>query len=163
MGLRSSVATFVLQKSRGFGRTLGCELVVDTSPHSIEVSMEVPDKSRRAWDANLFRHGQMYAKGYANPIKPMVNHNPELENPDTIAVDGGKIEEDEDETDVEDDPSPHVELISSTRYREYMRQDLISQLLNPREQWRLVVYAVIALALLMTINLMVSMAGAGIL
>lgn len=120
--------------------------------------MEHPNKTTRAWDPNLFRYGQMYRSGYANPIKPVVNHNPELENPDTIAADGGTVTVD----DVDEDDNKHVELISSTRYREYMRQDLISQLLNPREQWRKVVWAVIALAIIMGMNFMATLSAAGV-
>lgn len=159
MGIRESVATFAINLARRFGRALGCELVVELSDHSIETSMEHPDKEKRAWDSHLYKKGQVFIKGYANPIKPSAQYNKELENPDTVdaktsvVADGG--EEIEDQT--------HVELISSPRYREYMRQDLISQVLNPREQWRLIFFAVLGVLGFLLINIALSASAAGIL
>jgi len=130
--------------------------------------MVVPQTDTVAWDADHFKYGCVFAEGYANPIKPIVDYNEDLEEPDTIelaedadkrqaAADGGGEEGGEV---VE---ANHVELISSPRYRDYMRQDLISQLLNPREQWKLIAYGVIALAILMVLNVALSAAAAGLL
>lgn len=153
MGLRSSLASFAIKSARGFGQTLGCELVVDISDHSIGTSMEIPNTNSRAWDDNLFKSGQLYLKDHANPIKPYLVRNEDLEDPDEVDVKETK--------DVDSDN--HTRVISSPRYKEYMRQDLISQLLNPRAQWRLIAYAVIILAVLMLANVFISMSAAGML
>ena len=157
MSIRGKIATFGMRRAQGFwSKVTGTELVVETSDHSIEISMEKPGPSDgRAWDPHLFKKGQLFVKGYANPIKPSVETNHELGESDEITIEEGQgeIEEEEEEA--------HVEIISSGRYRQYMNQELISQLLNPREQWKIVVYAVIALAFMMLINLVVTLQISG--
>lgn len=157
MGFRTWMATWLLSNARLIGRYLGTELVVETSDHSIKTTMETPDKSSRAWDDNMYRYGQLYIKGYANPVKPSVEYHEDLRDPDTATLEEMRTDGGEG-----DYPELHTELISSPRYREYMRQDLISQLLNPREQWRLIAYAVIGLALLMVANVVISLSAAGV-
>jgi hypothetical protein len=142
MTIRGTIATTLLQYSRVFGRMLGCQLAVETSEHSIQTTMEVPNQDDRAWDPGLFKHGNLFVAGYANPVKPSVKVNKELETPDVVEVDEGDPAKMED---TDDDPA-HAQLISSARYRKYMRQDLISQLLTPKEQWRLIAYGVMAVA-----------------
>lgn len=117
--------------------------------------MEVPNKNERAWDPNLYKNGQLYHAAYANPIKPKVNHDTDLETPDTIDVNKSGVATDGGKTDA------HVQLISSSRYREYMRQDLISQLLNPREQWKILVYVLIGVLILVVANVLISLSAAG--
>lgn len=156
MTVRSVLGTWFLNAGRKLGRMFGTQLVVEASNHSLETSMEVPGKEKRAWDPSMYKRGQMYIHGYANPVKPQVNYNEELTDPDTTTL-KEKI------ADEEEHDNAHTQLISSPRYREYMRQDLISQLLNPREQWRLIAFAVIALAVLQVATLVVGLAAAGVL
>lgn len=153
MTLRTKIANWGIGFFRKLGRKPGeSELAVELSDHSINVRMVETDTEQRAWDDNLYRYGNVFIDGYANPIKPSVEYNEELEDPDTVDVEEGSAE----------DSDSHVELISSPRYRDYMRQDLIGQLLNPREQWRIIAYAVIGLALIMAINLVVTLSAAGV-
>ena len=154
-------ANWLLRKGRNLGNRLGYELAVDVSDHSIEIQMVRPNKDKRAWDHNLYTRGNLFCQGYANPIKPKVHYNQTLDDPDTVDVVMGDGGVELDEEIAEKDDGPHIELISSPRYRDYMRQDLISQLLTPQEQWKLLAYAVGALALVMLINLVVSLSAAG--
>lgn len=139
MALRETLATTMLNTARSMGRILGTELVIECSEHSIETSMETPEQDDRAWDSNLYKHGQMFYSGYSNPIKPTVDVNKSLEEPDTVDIEEGT------EGDENDAEGPHTELISSARYRAYMRQDLISQLLTPKEQWQMLAYGLLVL------------------
>lgn len=157
MSLRSYILTAWLGWLRDIANQMGCELIIEASDHSLETTFEHADKNSRAWDPNLYRRGQLYIKGYANPVKPAVDYNQDLEDPDTAVIREGDVELDEDD----EQEGAHTELISSPRYREYMRQDLISQLLNPREQWRLIMYAVIGLGGLMLINVLITLSVAG--
>jgi hypothetical protein len=160
--IREQIATAVLQTARSFGRILGCELAVETSQHSLKTSMVVPDRNDRAWDPGLYKYGNLFHEGYANPIKPRARRNTELEDPDTIDVETSdatadvEAAADDEELDKSDDTDvEHVKLISSPRYRKYMRQDLISQLLTPKEQWRLIAYGVLGLAGVQVVTLLV--------
>lgn len=137
----------------------GYERCIEVSDHSIEIGLEKPNKTTRAWDSNLYKRGNLFLAGYANPIKPRADYDTSLENPDTIEhVEGEPYDDTDAETDTD---GAHVQLISSSRYREYMRQDLISQLLTPQEQWKLIAYIVGALGVLMLINVVISLAAAG--
>lgn len=153
MSIRNYLATAAVNWARSFGRLLGTELVVETSQHSIETRMEQPDKTQRAWDPDLYKHGQLFYAGYANPIKPAVDVRNELEDPDTVDIVEGDADATQADTadadeDADDSQEEHVQMISSPRYRKYMRQDLISQLLTPKEQWRIIAYGVLGLAAL---------------
>lgn len=138
---------------------LGLELAVEVSDHSIKTEMEVPDNSERAWDRDLYKHGNLFVASYANPIKPSVNHNPDLDTPDEIDVEEGNQKEGKVKTETESES--HVELISSGRYREYMRQDLISQLLTPESRWNLLVWAILAVSVLQFFNIIVTLWSTG--
>lgn len=157
MGLRSYIANALIARGRSIGRSAGLEMKVELSDHSIDVAMADPDREDLAWDGDLYKHGNVFIHGYANPVKPTVNYNEALEDPDTVEVEGSDCEGAQS---VAEDA--HVELISSPRYRDYMRQDLISQLLNPREQWRLLAYGIIALGILMLPTMILSAAAAGV-
>jgi len=166
MSIRTTIANTLISTGRSLGRSGDAELAVDVSDHSINVAMEQPDKTQRAWDSNLYRRGNLFIEGYANPVKPSVQQHKELATPDEAEVIEGQPDDDsppDDDETGDDDDGPHVDLIASPRYRAYMRQDLISQLLNPRAQWRLIAYAVIALAVFMAVNIVVSLAAAGVL
>lgn len=142
------------------GQSVGLELAVELSEHSIEIEMEKPDEDTRAWDPDLYSNGNVFVQGYANPIKPRVQYNQALEEPSTIDVTEGDGEGVQDDTDDTDD-GPHLELISSGRYRDYMRQDLISQLLTPDAQWKLIAYAVLGMLVLQFIGIIVTLYATG--
>ncbi len=132
----------------------GFKLRVIISDHSVKIKFVRPDKDTRAWDTNLFKNANVFVKGYANPIKPTVEHNSKLENPDTIDHREGEPDEETSETDGSD---REVSLIASSRYRDYMRQDLVSQLLTPKEQWKLIAYGVLAVGILQFLSIIVTM------
>jgi hypothetical protein len=147
-----------LDSIRSAGELLGYQLAVEVSDHSIDIQLEKPNHEQRAWDTNLYSDGNLFVEGYANPIKPRVEYNEDLENPDTIDVEDG----DPDEHTQDFESERHVELISSPRYRDYMRQDLISQILTPDTRWKLLAYAVGVVAFLVVVNVMVSLSAAGV-
>lgn len=138
---------------------MGVRTKVELSDHSINVSYRLPDDDKRAWDRDLYKNGNVFVSGYANPIKPRVEHNEQLENPDTVDVAEGDVDEEAAES--EADGGPHVSLISSSRYRDYMRQDLVSQLLTPQEQWKLIAYGVLGLGILQFIAIIITLYGTG--
>jgi hypothetical protein len=164
MSYRAIPANALIGVGRSLGRALGCELSVEVSDHSINAKMAVPETDTKAWDDNLYRRGNLFHSEYSNPIKPTVQYNKDLENPDEIDHKEGNPEEQEDvEDDETDADGPHVQLISSSRYQDYMRQDLVSQLLTPEEQWRKILYVVLALAFMGLSNIFISMSAAGFL
>lgn len=161
MTIRTRLGNTLIGLGRSVGQSRGkSELAVTISDHSIDARMEPVDKENRAWDSDLYHRGNVFIDGYANPIKPVVNNNKELEDPDTVAITEGGTDETQDTQ--EESEESHVQLISSPRYRDYMTQDLISQLLNPREQWKLLAWAILAVAFLIVINLVVTLSAAGV-
>jgi len=160
MGVRSYLGNKFIGFGRKLGRGAGYELAVEVSDHDITARMERPDKTERAWDEDLYKRGNMFVAGYANPIKPSVDYNRDLEDPDTVDVVEGDTDADSDGED--DTTEEDVQLIASPRYREYMQQDLISQILNPREQWRLLAYGIIALGILTMFNIALSLSASGL-
>lgn len=160
------VRAWLSNKFVGFGRKIGRadgqELMVDLSEHSISVGMVDPERDDLAWDDSLYRHGNVFLKGYANPIKPTVTRHNELEEPDTAEIeeiDSEATDAVSAETDGGEDG--HVKLISSARFGEFMRQQLIESLLNPREQWRLLMYAMIGLGALQFLTMIVTLYATG--
>lgn len=131
-------------------------MAVTVSDHSIDVRMVDPSDESLAWDGSMYRYGNLFIDGYANPIKPRVEAHKDLAQEDTAHIEEGG---DDSETDSDDS---HTKLISSKRYAQFMRQDLMESILNPREQWRLIAYAVIALAVLMLANVFISLSAAGV-
>ncbi len=150
-GIGAKIGNVFIGFGRKIGRSLGYELAVVSSSHSLQAKLEPPDKSNRAWDPDLYRHGNLFVEGHANAIKPRVEYHKELENPNQVEVE---------KSDVKDEDT-HTDIISSPRYREYMRQDLIEQLLNPREQWRLLAYGIIALGVLQFFTIIVTLYATG--
>lgn len=166
--IRETISNTLIATGRTIGRTSGLELCVELSDHSINARMEQPDESKRAWDPSLYKHGNVFVAGYANPVKPRVQYNDELENPNELEVREGEPDEEppadgDDATDGDDEPDdgPHVQLISSGRYREYMRQDLISQLLTPESRWHMLMYGVIGLGVLGFLQIIVTLYATG--
>lgn len=162
MSYREVPVNWLLSLALGLGSALGLKQRVELSDHSINVSLTLPSTDRRAWDTNQYRNGNVFVDGYANPVKPRVNHREQLEDPDTIDVEDGEPDDGPaGETETDTDASGHVSLISSSRYRDYMRQDLVSQLLTPKEQWRLIMYGVIGLGVLMFVNMVLLVYSTG--
>lgn len=155
MGMvRSEVATVVMGVARSFGRTLGCELVVDASETSLEISMEKPDTQERAWDSNLYQSGNLFIDGYANPVRPEIVPADDKGQLDDVDVTEG-------ETDADESEESEVGLIPSHRYQTFMSQQMLSELMNPREQWKLIVYAVLGVAALGFIQIIVTLYATG--
>jgi len=100
-------STLLVNTMRGLSRALGNELAVIVSEHKIKLKMVDPDKTSRYWDTQMFSYGNLYFEDYANPIKP--------KHPDT--------EEQAKE-------SLGLELISSERYKSFMEQNLITDIIN---------------------------------
>jgi len=161
----TGLATWFVRKGRRMGRLLGRELVVEQSDHSLTLSMEKPNNDRRAWDGNQFKRGQLFVRGYANPVKINVDHNPGIGNKDTVAIadgDGTATEfSDEEGQPEEPEEDRSVEVIASERYRQFMEQDLISQLLNPKEQWEKLVYGLIGIGSLQFLSIVVTLWATG--
>lgn len=102
-----SLATIAVGISRSFGRMLGNELAVVVTPHKINLEMVDPDKTDRDWDETLYTHGNIYFRGFANPIKPKF--------PDTEEHAREEME---------------LELISSDRYKQMMEQTLMQDIIE---------------------------------
>lgn len=149
MALRTWLGNLLLNLGRKLARADGRELAVDLSDHSIGIKMAKPDTDELAWDPDLYHRGCVFVDGYANPIKPVVNRNKTLEDPDTIDAEQPENEE------------RHVEMISSSRYGDYMKQDLISQILNPKEHWRLLAYGILGLLVLQFFAIIVTLYATG--
>lgn len=148
-----SVPGTLMNLVRSTFELVGYELVVELSEHSIEIELERPDKEKRAWDPSLYKSGNVFLSGYANPIKPQVRSNPTLENHDEATIKEGNGGGEDTE---------HVPaVIASSRFRTYMQQDLISQLLTPQERWKQILYALIIFGGLMLINVVISLSAAG--
>lgn len=158
MTYRSKPVNWMLNFALALGDQVGLQQKVEVSDHSIDVELTMPDHDNRAWDPDMFKNGNLFVDGYANPIKPSVEHHKDLEDSDTVEVQEG----DPDTEDTENDESgPHVELISSSRYRDYMRQDLVSQLLTPQEKWRLLAYGILAVGGLQFMTMIVILYATG--
>lgn len=161
MSYREIPVNMMLATAEAMGSAMGLKRKVEISDHSVTVEMTNPDQDSRAWDLDMFKRTNVFVRGYANPIKPVVDYNEQLENPDTVDVDDSDVADDDtdgngDETDAEDDDGHHVSLISSARYRDYMRQDLVSQLLTPQEKWRLLAYGIMGAALLVLFDTIIT-------
>ena len=157
MGLRTWIANGLIARGRKLGRSAGAELAVKQSGHSINARMVNPNSEEIAWDHDLFRHGNLFYEGYANPVKLVAKQNEGVEDPDTVE----KVDGDAECTE-QDAETSEAKVISSKRYGAYMQQHLIEQLLNPREHWKMIVYAVIGLAMLQVLTLALAAAAAGV-
>lgn len=90
---------------------LGNELAVIITPHKIKLKMVDPERTPRNWDSQMFSHGNIYYADYANSIKP-------------------KYPDDEKEA----EESLGLDLISSERYKNFMDQNLISDIIDEGQQ-----------------------------
>lgn len=158
MGVRSWLSNWMIGAGRKLGRGAGLELAVELSDHSIKASMVNPDSDEYAWDPDHYKYGNVFHADYANPLKVVVNTEKSLEDPDTAGLEESDPEQSSGESeDADDDGVQHAKLITSDRFAAYMRQDLISQLLNPREQWRLLAYGIIALGVLQFFGIIITL------
>lgn len=158
MDLRSGLATWALNKSRNFGRKLGCELVVENTPHSLNTSMEVPSRTERAWDPELWKHGQLFQAGHANPVKPVTVRNiptGELNEADVQAETEKIVVDGEEKT-------QHVELVTSELYNEYQDNHLASEIINPTSRWKTVILMIAGLIVVAILSLMLNAHIAGV-
>lgn len=146
MGLRATVSTAMIRYSRLFGRILGCELAVDAGGQTLDVQMVTPSTDgERAWDDTMYVRGNLFVDGYANPVKPQVRTNAELGDSDEVDVEVSEQ--------ASEDPE-NVSMMSSARYRLFMVQDLVSELLNPKERLDKILYGIIAVGAVLLINLL---------
>lgn len=162
--IRELIANSFIAAGRSIGKLSGLELQVELSDHSINVEMVKPDQDTRAWDPSMFKSGNLFLDGYANPIKPRVRTNQDLEEPDTAELEEGEVEGDVEQPQLEsgeEADDKHAYLITSGRYREYMRQDLISQLLTPESRWNILVWAVVGLGVLQFFAIVITMWATG--
>lgn len=156
-GLMAAVANKFIGFGRKLGRNFGYRMAVDQSGHTLQAHMVNPNAGDRAWDPDMFRHGNLFISGYANPVKLSIDYEPELEEPSTVDV------KESDVVETDGGEEAHKAVISSPRYREYMRQDLIAQLLNPEEQWKKLMYAILAVIGLSIMNTALAASAAGVL
>lgn len=107
----------------GLTRLLGYRLMVVLDDHQIDVKVIAPDSSDEiAYDDNHYVNGNIFLKGYANPIK--------------LKLDKAKKE---------------VALISSERYKYFMRMNLVKDIIRSTEGggWSLETMVKIMLILLL--------------
>lgn len=142
MAIRDKLATFVIRIARLVGHKMGCYLVVEPSNHTVDISMEIPNQDKRAWDLDHYRFTNIFPRGYSNPVKIAVRSHKELGHPDVVDI----IQTEETTQELPDGGQDvsHVELISSHRYREFMQQNLISQLINPTETLNKIIILLLA-------------------
>lgn len=155
--IRESIANSLIAAGLAVGTATGLQQVVELSDHSISISVEQPDESNRAWDDSLYKNGNVFIDGYSNPVKPQVKQHTGLQNPDTAEIEEGEPDggSDVDESDT------HAQLITSSRYRDYMRQDLISQLLTPESRWNKMLYGLIGIGALQFLGIVITLYATG--
>ena len=154
MPIRTYLATAAIKRARSFGNKLGCELVVEDQGHTLAAPMEPPNTTKRAWDPRLWKSGQLYVEGYANPVKPVVRRTDRENEMDEIDVSVG----------VNNEGAEDVGMLPSYRYQIHQDQHTISELVNPQEQWRLIMYAIIAVGALVFVSMLVTvyLTGGGV-
>ena len=159
MGVGSWLATHVLNYARAFGHRMGCNLEVEVRGDRIETKMAHPKISKKAWDSDMYDSAGLFVHGFANPVKPVVERSADPNEPDDLDVDaagdvpltdGGELVE-----------QKTFDVIPSYRYLEHMNQHIISELVNPTEQWQLIVYGIIGIAALQFFTIIVTMWATG--
>jgi hypothetical protein len=146
------LATSALGAARIFGRTLGCELEVTVDNQRIQTVMRPPGShSARVWDPDMYYRGNLYLRGYANPVKPGVDVelDPSELDRGTIEVSEGSREAFADGGErvealpvVEDE---HARLMSSKLFKKHMDNHMISELVTPDEKWNKIFMAILIL------------------
>jgi hypothetical protein len=90
----------LLNAVRGIARTFGYELKIVLTDHKILLKFDNPDREGSCWDKSHWTYGNIFIEGYANPVKPSIT---------------------------EDDKT---EMITSDRYKTFMEQSLIDDMLQ---------------------------------
>lgn len=126
------IATFAIDTARQLSQMFGNELAVIVTPHKIKIRMLDPDNTRRDWDSRMFESGNIFLAGFANPVKPKI--------PDT--------EEDAKE-------SYEMDMIASERYKDYMEQSLIKDIIREGKDDKLTLRMVVLILGIMQLLTMV--------
>lgn len=154
MSIRTKIANQLLSLGRKLGRNPGkSELKVSVSDHDIKIRMVDTDKKEHAWDHDLYKSGGLFYRGHANPLKINLSQNDGMAEKDTV-----ELEESEDESYVDE---PHKEVMSSNRYRKFMYNSLISDLVNPTENWKKLVYGIVGVGVLQFLTIIVVLVTTG--
>ncbi len=74
MSYREVPINMALDMVVAVGESMGLSKKIEVSDHSISVELTNPDKDTRAWDSNMYRNGNLFVQGYANPIKCRPQH-----------------------------------------------------------------------------------------
>lgn len=98
MSVVEKLASGCIAIGRGLGRLFDKELAVIVGEHDIDTVVLDPESENVAWDPSHYKHGNVFLRGYANPVK------------------------------VELDEEGEADLVPSDRYESYMDQHLLSQL-----------------------------------
>lgn len=147
MTIREWVATKLLTSSRVAGRQLGCELEVTVDNQRITTKMKQPTHTdRKVWDRNMYRRGQMYARGYATPIKPAVELDTELAEYDSIDVIHSEYPAEGESALTDGSGEGYVDILSSKLNEKHNQNNTISELITPEEQWNKIYKALLGLA-----------------
>ena len=105
MGVSRAFSNFLLGLADGIASFGGYDLEIVVDDHEIEFSfVDSEDLDRRAYDGDHYVNGNIFRDGYANPIKPVL-----------------------------DDAEDEVELIRSDRYKDYMNQKLVREMVKATE------------------------------
>lgn len=79
----SKMANLFLSISKSIAKARSSEPAIITSEHGITIKYETPSKEgNRIWDKSMYSWGNIFIKGYANPVKINVENN---ENAQMIA------------------------------------------------------------------------------
>lgn len=98
----ATLFTAMLNALRGIMRELNLETEIVLTEHEIKIKAVNPEETEKNWDDSLYRHGNLYFRDFANPI-------------------------DFKREDVKPD---NYELITSERYKTFMEQSLIDDMLQ---------------------------------
>lgn len=96
------IFTTLLQSLRGTARLFGYEIALVLSEHKIKTKFKSPNSKTNAWDSEMYVHGNIFFKDLANPIKPTKSDISPEEN----------------------------DIITSERYKTFMEQSLIDDMLK---------------------------------
>jgi hypothetical protein len=94
--------TTVVNALRGTARIFNLELRIVLTEHKIKTEFVKPKNSDVAWDSEHWVYGNIFVEGIANPVK----------------ITKSKLEEED------------VEIITSDRYKTFMEQSLIEDMLQ---------------------------------
>lgn len=144
--VRERLANFAMSTGMGLGHALGCEETVELSRHSIDLSMRVPGtREGQAWDSQLYKRGNVFVEGYANPIKPAPVHTADMAEADDIWLIEG-------ETDVSTEDM-ELGMIPSYQYQHDLDQSMLSQMVNPQKELQKLLYVLVAIIVLQFMTL----------